>query len=272
MKQLRSFFSDLISLTANMGFRDVVDILMLALLFYFLLHMIRQSRSQVALRGLMIVLGGTLVFYLVTALGELSAMRALLGRAWIVLVVLFLIVFQNEIKKGLTDYGRLPIFRALFHQDAAPIEEIIKAAARLAEKRVGALICLERRTPLRPYIETGTLMDAVVSVETLRTIFAMYTPLHDGAVIIRNNRIAAAGCLLPLSTQELPKDLGTRHRAAIGLTEETDAVVVVVSEETGIISIAHDGTISRPETPESLREKLRDLFEIDEEGDRGEAG
>lgn len=271
MKQVRSFFSDLLALTANMGVRDLVDILMLALVFFILLNMIRQSRSQVALRGLMIVFGTTLFFYLVTILGELSAMRALLGRAWIVIVVLFLIVFQAEIKKGLTEYGRLPIFRALFHQESTPIEEVIKAAARLSEKKVGALICLERRTTLRPYIETGTLMDALVSVETLRTIFAMYTPLHDGAVIIRNNRIAAAGCILPLSTQELPKEMGTRHRAAIGLAEETDAVVVVVSEETGTISLAHDGLIERPETPESLRVKLRDLFEIEEDSG-GEAG
>src|SRR5690606_32135019 len=101
--------------------------------------------------------------------------------------------------------------------------------------------------------------------ELLRTIFAMYTPLHDGAVIIRNNRVAAAGCLLPLTQQELTRDLGTRHRAAVGMAEETDAVVVVVSEETGTISIAFDGALYRPETPESLKEKLLDLFEILEE-------
>lgn len=271
MKEIRSIILDLFSLAANMGLGDLIDILMLAIVFYFVLNMMRQSRSQVALRGLMIVLGATIFFYLITLLGDLSATKALLDRAWIVISVLFLVVFQNEIKKGLTEYGRLPIFRALFQQEPTSIDEIIKAAARLSEKKVGALICLERRTSLRAYIETGTMMDSLVSVETLRTIFALYTPLHDGAVIIRNNRIAAAGCLLPLSNQELPKDLGTRHRAAIGLTEETDAVVVVVSEETGTISLAHDGVIDRPETPDSLRLKLRDLFEIEEEAEGGEA-
>lgn len=270
MKALRSILNDLIALVSGIGVRDAIDILMVALLFFLLLNMMRMSRSQVALRGLMLVLGITFAFYLVTLFGQLKAMKALLDRLWVVIVLVFLIVFQNEFKKILTEYGRLPVFRAIFKQGSTPIEEIIKAAARLSEKKVGALICIERRTPLRSYIETGTALDALVSVEVLRTIFAMYTPLHDGAVIIRNNRIAAAGCLLPLSEQELPKDLGTRHRAAIGLTEETDAIVVVVSEETGIISLCHEGSIERPETAESLRHKLRDLFDIDEEENGGE--
>ncbi len=248
-----------------MQIRDVIDILMISIVFFLLFNMIRKSRSQVALRGLLIVLSFTLLLYLITVMAELSATKALLTRLWVVFVLIFLIVFQNEFKKSLTDYGRLPIFRALFKQEAAPLDEVIKAVARLAEKKVGALICIERRTPLRPYIETGTMIDGLVTVELLRTIFALYTPLHDGAVIMRNNRIVAAGCLLPLTNQELSKDLGTRHRAAIGLGEETDAVVVVVSEETGTISIAYDGIIQRPETADSLRQKLRDLFEIEEE-------
>lgn len=271
MDRTRPIISDILSLLSSLQLRDVVDILMVSMIFYFLLNMIRQSRSQVALRGMMIVLGTMFIFYLITLLGDFSATRALLERLWVVIVLIFLIVFQGEFRKGLTEYGRLPIFRALFQQESTPVDEVIKAAARLAEKKVGALICLERRNSLRPYIETGTALDALVTVETLRTIFSLYTPLHDGAVIIRNNRIAAAGCLLPLSDQDLPRDLGTRHRAAIGLTEETDAVVVVVSEESGIISLAHDGTIERPETPESLRQKLREMFEIDEEVGDGEA-
>lgn len=262
-----SIFSSFVSLTAGMTMRDVVDILMVALVFYLIFNMLRQSRSQTALRGLLIVLSTVFAFYMVTLLAELNATKALIQRLWVVIVLMFLIVFQSEFKKALTDYGRLPIFRRLFRAEPAPIEEIVKAAARLAEKKVGALVVIERENPLRAYIDTGTGLDSLVSAELLRTIFAMYTPLHDGAVIVRGNRIAAAGCLLPLSEQELSKDLGTRHRAAVGMTEETDAVVVVVSEETGTISLAVDGQLQRPETPDSLRDKLIDLFEIEEEAD-----
>lgn len=261
----RSILSDLFSLAAGIQGRDLVDIFMVAVVFFLIFNMIRESRSQIALRGLLIVLSTTLILYLVTLLAELSATKALLNRLWVVIVLIFLIVFQNEFKKSLTDYGRLPFFRALFKQETTPIEEVIKAVGRLAEKKVGALICLERQNPLRPYIDTGTALDAQVSVELLRTIFAMYTPLHDGAVVIRNNRVAAAGCLLPLTEQELPRDLGTRHRAAVGLAEETDAVVVVVSEETGTVSLAVDGQLVRPLTTDALRQKLRELFELGEE-------
>lgn len=265
MEKLRSVTYDLYSLITSMGVRDVVDMLMVALLFFLVLGLIRESRSQVALRGLMIVLGAAFVFYLVTLVAELRAMSWLFEQLGFVLVLMYLIVFQSEFKKALTEYGRLPVFRVLFKQERAAIEEIIRATSRLSEKKVGALICLERRTSLRPYIETGTQLDATVSVELLRTIFAMYTPLHDGAVIIRNNRVAAAGCLLPLTDEDLPRDLGTRHRAAVGLSEETDAVVVVVSEETGAVSIASDGNLERGVSGETLRQRLRDLFEITEE-------
>lgn len=267
---LPPIIEDMLSVTQNMQLHDFVDILILSVVFYLILNMIRASRSQVALRGMLLVLSTTLVIYLVTIVAGLSGTKAVLDRLWVVIVLIYLIVFQNEFKKSLIDYGRLPFFRALFKQEIRPLEEVIRAAGRLSEKKVGALICFERRTPLRPYIDTGTAIDSIVSVELLRTIFAVYTPLHDGAVIIRNNRVAAAGCLLPLTQQNLKQDMGTRHRAAVGMAEETDAVVVVVSEETGIISIAHDGQISRPETTDTLRQKLKDLFEIEEEDDDGE--
>ena len=271
MQKLISIFNSIVSLTTNMGLRDVIDILMVALVFFLIFSLLRESRSQVALRGLIIVLFIAFVLYLITIFAELTTMSRLFERLWVVITLIFLISFQNEFKKALTDYGRLPIFRALFKQETAAVDEIIRAVSRLSEKKVGALICLERRTPLRPYSETGSPIDGVSSVELLRTIFAMYTPLHDGAVVIRNNRIVAAGCLLPLTNQELPKELGTRHRAAIGLTEETDAVVVVVSEETGTISLAHDGMIHRPMTSEALRHRLRELLEIEVEVEGGEA-
>ncbi|MDX1972211.1 MAG: diadenylate cyclase CdaA [Candidatus Sumerlaeia bacterium] len=262
--------SDIFSVAQDISAKDIVDIAILSAVFFVLLNIIRSTRSQVALRGLALILGSIFLLYLITIVASLDATKALLERLWIVFVLIFLIVFQNEFKKSLTEFGRLPIFRVFFRQEVAPLEEIIKAAGRLSEKRVGALICLERRTSLRNYIETGTELDALVTVELLRTIFAVYTPLHDGAVIIRNNRVAAAGCLLPLTEQKLNKDLGTRHRAGVGLGEETDAVVIIVSEETGTISLTYDGQLFRPETPDTLRQKLRDVFEIDEDDDDGE--
>lgn len=265
MQNFRATLNDLASLLASMGARDAVDILLVAVFFFFILGLMRSSRNQVALRGLLIVLTATLGLYLVTLVADLRAMSWLFERMAAIFILVYLIVFQAEFKKALADYGRLPIFRGIFRTEAAALEEIVRAAARLAEKKVGALIAIERRTSLRPYLDNGTVVDARVSVELLRTIFAMYTPLHDGAVIVRNNRIAGAACILPLTSQPLSKDLGTRHRAAVGVSEETDAVVIVVSEETGTISLCHDGVIERPETPESLRHKLRALLEVSEE-------
>ncbi|MEQ8819226.1 MAG: diadenylate cyclase CdaA [Sumerlaeia bacterium] len=271
METIVSIIKLIKSLFSNMEIRDGLDILMVGTVFFLLFVLLRHSRNQVALRGLIVILVSSFVVYLLTIFGELSASRTLLERLWIFIALVFLISFQNEFRRALTDFGRLPLFRVLFRQETEAIEEIIKAVARLSEKRVGALICLERRSDLRSAVDKGTDLDAQISSELIRTIFAMYTPLHDGAVIIRNNRIVAAGCLLPLSRQDLPKDLGTRHRAALGLAEETDGVVIVVSEETGTISLTYDSQIDRPETPESLRTKLFRLFEIEEEDGNEEA-
>lgn len=271
MQQLRAFLNDLLGLLIGLTVRDVVDIALISIVFFLLLNLIRQSRSQVALRGLLIVLLTMSLLYLATLTANLAAMKALLEGVWVIIALMFLISFQNEFKKGLTEYGRLPVFRALFRQQSTPIEEVIRATERLSESKVGALFCIERRNSLRPYLESGTQLDAVVSTELLRTIFSLYTPLHDGAVIIRNNRVAAAACLLPLSNQQISTDLGTRHRAALGLAEETDALVIVVSEETGTISLAHDGRLQRPETPDSLRIKLRDLLELPDDEEEADA-
>jgi len=265
MRELRSILNDLWALLSNITVRDVIDILMVALLFFLLFNMMRRSRSQIALRGLMIVLGVTIAFYLVTLFGQLKAMKAILDRLWVVIVLVFLIVFQNEFKKIFVEYGRLPFFRALFQQERTPIDEIVRAAYRLAEKNIGALICIERRTPLRSYIDTGTKLDAVISLELVRSIFTSGSPLHDGAVIVRTGRVAAAGCLLPLTDQLLDKDLGTRHRAAVGLAEETDALVIVVSEESGAVSLAVDGRLIRAISSKELHAQMREYLEIEDE-------
>lgn len=250
----------------NIDRGDILDIFLVSVLFYVALRVLRESRSQVALRGLIIVLGSSFLLYLLSQTMNLAATSWLFDRLWLAIALVFLICFQNEVKKALTNFGQLPFLRSFFTQPNTGIEEVAKAAVRLAEKKTGALICIERRNTLKTYADTGTRLNAEVSEELIRTVFSLFTPLHDGAVVLSGNRVLAAGCLLPLTQADnLPKELGTRHRAAIGLSEETDAIVVVVSEETGIISLVHDGQIERPETGETLRTKLRTLFEISEE-------
>jgi diadenylate cyclase len=252
----------------SVGTEDLIDILAVSLVFYVIFALLKESRSFVALRGLVaVILLGALVWALARVL-SLTATMVLLENSLLLGVIVFTIIFQNDLRKALFDFGQASIFAPLLKNQKIEADEIIKAALRMSERKIGALIAIERRNTLRPYVEVGTPLDSMISAELLRTIFALQTPLHDGAVIIRNNRIAAAGCLLPLSENpKLPKDLGTRHRAAIGLTEETDAVVIVCSEETGTVSLAHDGQIERNETADSLRAKLKAFFDFKEEDD-----
>lgn len=252
---------ELLAIIGNISLRDVLDILVVALLFYGLFLILQQTRSAVALRGLVaILLGSFLLFFVALAL-RLSATALIFRNFWIIGILVFLIVFQNDFRRVLTDIGRLPIFRASSRQQAQYLQEVVTAAQRMSEKKIGALICFERENPLKVYADTGTAVDATVSAELLRTLFAPYTPLHDGAVVLCGERIAAAGCILPIA-EETPSSqvYGMRHRAALGLSEETDAVVVVVSEETGTISLVHQGIMERGETPESLRGKLNLLL------------
>lgn len=261
----------LLSIFRNVEWTDVVDILLVTVAFFLLFWIIRQSRSAVALRGFILATIVGFGLYLSAQAFAFVTTAALLESLWVVGVLLFLISFQNEYKKALIEIGRNPFFQSFFKQRTTAFEKLIAAAIRLSEKKVGALICIERRSPLKTYIETGTALDSEITSELLRTIFSPYTPLHDGAVVVRNNRIASAGSLLPLSESDMiPKELGTRHRAALGLSEETDAVTIVVSEETGIISLVYDGHIERPETADSLRAKLRTIFEVKDDDEDGE--
>lgn len=256
------------TIIGSVGRDDLVDILAVSLIFYAIFLLLRESRSFTALRGLVAVIAGGVFIWLVAKIASLTATSRLLEESFTLIVIVFVILFQNELKKALTDFGQASIFRPFLTTSTLDMDEVIKAVVRMSERKIGALIAIERRNSLHPYIEVGTRLDAVVTAELLRSIFALQTPLHDGAVIIRNNRVAAAGCLLPLSdSPKLSKDLGTRHRAGIGLTEETDAVTIICSEETGAISLAHDGKLDRGETAESLRVKLKALFEYQEEED-----
>lgn len=261
MDRLKSIFQSIDSV-------DVTDILVVSVIFYGIFFLLKESRSFTALRGLVaVIFTGLFVWVMAKALALTATVR-LLENSLVVIVIVFIILFSNELKRALTDFGQTSIFRPFLQTNRFEVDEIIKAVSRMSEKRVGALIAIERRNTLRPYVEVGTALDSRVTSELIRTIFQVGTPLHDGAVIIRNNRVAAAGCLLPLSENpRLSKDFGTRHRAGIGLTEETDAVTIICSEETGNISVAHEGKLERSESAESLRAKLKALFDFEEEED-----
>ena len=242
----------------NFSWRDALDILIVAVITYALLRLIRGTRAVQMALGLLaifVVYGAALLFKLVALTTILKALIFYVPFAVIVL-------FSHELRRALAVFGRTPFF-ALFsgYHAEETISEIVLAVTSLSARRVGALIVLERREGLKTYIENGSPIDAVVSYELLVTLFAPGTPLHDGAVIISGDRIAAAASFLPLSLKEgLPKRYGTRHRAAIGITEETDAMALLVSEERGTISLAGDGELQEDLDAKSLRDLLLRQF------------
>jgi diadenylate cyclase len=234
--------------------RDPVDILAVAVVVYNLLLLIRGTRAVQMLLGIVFV---GLVYY-GARLAELPTLQTLLESLLIVLPFAIIVLFQQEIRRALANFGRNPLWGLARQQKAASaFNEVVLAAAALSSRRIGALVVIERLQGLRNYIENGIPVDAALSFDLLINIFTPDTPLHDGAVIVQDDRIAAAACFLPLSANpELSKEFGTRHRAALGITEETDAVAVVVSEETGTISIVFDGEIRRDLDGKSLRNTL----------------
>lgn len=222
---------------------DVVDVLLVAFLFYHLILLARGTRAGQMFFGLVAILVLTAMAELV----HLSALNWILASLRTVWVVAFLILFQPELRKALTQLGNSALFRRLIRfEETSHLSEIEKAVIDLSRRGIGAILVLERNTGLRMIAETGTPLEANLSSELLGTIFTPPSPLHDGAVIIRGNQIMAAGCILPLSQNpNLERSLGTRHRAAVGLSEETDALCIVVSEETRSISIAERGILVR---------------------------
>ncbi|MBN1476993.1 diadenylate cyclase CdaA [Candidatus Sumerlaeota bacterium] len=256
--------SDILRMLSQMGLRDAVDILVVSSLFYFVFRLIRGGRTTVPQRGFVLLLLLAMVTYFLALTFQLKALAFLIERLGIVLVLVVIVIFQSDLRRGLADLGRLRLIRSLFSRPDVALSEIVRAATEMGRRRVGALIAFERDVPLRPWIERGTSLEAIIRAETIRTIFTTPAPLHDGALIVRGDRLAAAGCILPLTTHEgLARDLGTRHRAALGLSEETDAVVLVVSEETGKISIAADGRLERNIEPETLSQSLAALLGVE---------
>jgi diadenylate cyclase len=240
------------------GWADLLDIAIVSFLIYEFLKLIRGTRAvQMGVGSLLIVL----LFY-ISRLAPLETVNWLIRNMLVYVAFAAIVIFQSDIRRALAHFGQAPFFRYLNRQEAADetIEEIVNAATMLSTQKVGAIIAIERDIGLRNYIESGIPIDATLTYDLLVTIFTPKSALHDGAVILQDNRVAAAACFLPLTINpRVSRELGTRHRAAIGLTEEGDAVAVVVSEETGKISIALDGKMDRGLTPAQLRERLRPL-------------
>jgi diadenylate cyclase len=248
--------------TVEPSWLDLVDILIVAFLIYQLLQFIRGTHAvQMALGALVLVL-----LYWLSQLLHLETVNWLLRTFMPYLVFGIIVVFQSEIRKVLAQLGKTPlpgVFGSPRTEEV--IDEVVLAGTTLAAQRTGAIVVIERDMGLRSYIETGIALDAYVTYDLLISIFNPGTPLHDGAVIVQGNRVAAAACFLPLTVNpQLSRELGSRHRAAIGVTEDTDALAVVVSEETGVISLVVGGRIRRELDGASLKSALLDVLEVEQ--------
>lgn len=237
---------------------DVLDIAIVSYLIYKLLQLIRGSRAfQMVVGTLVLVL-----FFFASQWAELSTVNWLLQKSLAYLGFAVIVLYQQELRKALSQIGQARLFRLLNPQSSlGTLDEIAFAVRSLSQRRMGAIIVLERDIGLRGYVEGGILLDAVVNYDLLLSIFNVKSPLHDGAVIIQGGRIAAAACFLPISINpQLSKELGTRHRAAIGITEDTDALAIVVSEETGTASLVEDGDIVSGLDMDAFRSRLKEAM------------
>ena len=259
---VKDFFTKfLIEPVKGIEVKDVIDILVLALVLFFVYRLIRDSRAWKLLVGL----GVIFVVTMVARAFDMSGLNFIFGNFQQLGILAILILFQPELRMALEKVGETPIsgVKSIASESkdlaahSAEIDAICTAVNDLARDKVGALIVIERSTKLGDFIKSGVIVDAAISSHLLRNLFFNKAPLHDGAVIIRNSRVCAAGCFLPLSTKEdINKDLGTRHRAAIGLTEVSDALVIVVSEETGTVSVSMDGNLERNFNYSTLKQAL----------------
>ncbi len=247
-------------------FRDAIDILIVAYVIYRVIDSIQGTRATTLVKGLAIIFGSSVV---ARAL-NLQTVSWLLDQTTTLVLVALPVVFYPELRRGLEEIGKGQLFARFGARDEEEknmiIDQVVQAAARLSENKIGALLVLERDIGLSEYMVTGVKLDAQPSLELLLNIFEPQAPLHDGAVILAGGRIASAGSVLPLTERRLEGGLGTRHRAAVGISEQTDAVVVVVSEETGTISLAVDGRLRRYLTAARLREQL--VYHLRDRGEK----
>lgn len=249
----------------NLGkyMNDVIDILLVSIVIYNLILLVRGTRAVQLLKGIMVIVAA----WLFSILFKLDTLQWLMSQAFNLGVFAILIIFQPELRRALEHLGSGKLFtQTLFQHDEEgttiqTVEAIVKASEYLAKRRIGALMAIERSTGLNEYMETGIRIDANLSAELLINIFIPNTPLHDGAVILSGNRVMAASCYLPLSENPtISKELGTRHRAGIGLSEVSDAIVIIVSEETGQISLALGGNLIRGIAPADLQTMIQNTL------------
>jgi diadenylate cyclase len=248
---------------ARIDLAAVVDIVIVSLAIYWLLLLIQDTTAMTVLRGAVVLLIGAFVLSRVL---DLRMLNWILRNSLTGLVIAVLVIFQPEIRRALERLGRTGLRSVLLspeHRDA--IDVVVRAVTRLARAHTGALILLERETGLQDVIDTGIPVNGSLSVELLATIFHPHSPLHDGAVVVRDDRVIAAGCTLPLSEAPLPADHGMRHRAGLGIAERSDAVVVIVSEERGAISLASNGRMAPALDEQRLSRQLHRLFELEYE-------
>ena len=245
----------------EIGIVDIIDIFLVAFIVYKVIDWVQETRAWTLFKGVFVFF----IFYVLASVFQINTIHWILSRTLSVGIIAVIILFQPELRKALEQLGNGKIFSSVFkfespvtsaEEDERIVDEIVKAARKMSSTRTGALILIERKVPLGDHVRTGIIVDAAVSHQLLINIFEHNTPLHDGAVIIRNGRVAAATCFLPLTENRVSMELGTRHRAAIGASEVSDADIVVVSEEAGFISLSRGGVLYRNLAPDELRKML----------------
>jgi diadenylate cyclase len=258
---MMDWLSELLRRRPAVSWGDLLDVLLVSILIYELLLLIRGTRAmQMALSG-----GFLIALFFISQWLDLETVNWVIRNLATYVVFAIIVLFQADIRRALAHFGRAQFFKYFERSssDDETVEELVVAATTLAARRIGAIIVIERQIGLRNYIEGGIPLDATVTYDLLTSIFQPNSPLHDGAVIVQGNRIAAAACFLPLSVNpRVSRELGTRHRAALGLTEENDAVAIVVSEESGAISLAISGSLERGVEAAMLRRRLESLLTV----------
>ena len=263
-------------LISSVGIADIIDITVVALVIYYAVKLVRQTRAFQLVKGV-VYMG--IIYFIVSAF-NMSASSFLFSQLFRNIVIVMILLFQPEIRHAMESVGRggFKKFGSIFVRNGdytgeeykVSASNISKAAVNMSDKKIGALIVIEGKTLLGEIISTGSAVDSNITSPMIENIFFPKAPLHDGAMIIRNNRIHSAGCILPLTQNEVSFELGTRHRAAIGMSEHSDALVIVVSEETGAISVAHKGTLERNVTSGELLETLN-AFLVPDEGEKNKS-
>ena len=263
----QQFLTLMNSLVGSLSIRNALDIGVVAMAVYYIVKLVRQTRANTVFKGFAIVIA----LMWISDILELNATNWIIRQLMNTGVIILVVLFQPEFRRGLEQIGRGNIVSSTLLYDRKPlsserdVSELVRAIGNLSRRRVGALIVIENKTGLNDIIASGTTLDAEISSGLIENIFEPNTPLHDGAVVIRNGRITAAACFLPLSENNtISRELGTRHRAALGISETTDATVLIVSEETGTISMAYDGRLTRHLDAKALDGILKELLKADE--------